>query len=560
VLGWVPMTFGALLRRLRTDAGLTQEELAEAAGVSSRSISDLERGINLTPRRDTARLLADALNLVGRARVEFEAAARSRSPIGDRATSAGVRTLPRDVTGFAGREPEMRALAGAVTEAATGGVIGINAIGGMAGIGKTAFAVHAAHLFSSQFPDGQIFLQLHGHTPGHQPVDPSDALASLLLTIGVAPQQIPPGLEARSSVWRDQQANKQFLLVLDDAASSDQVRPLLPGIGGSLVLITSRRHLSALEGATSISLDTLPPDEAVALLVRLAARPGLDPGDVAVSEIVRLCGYLPLAIGMLARQLHHHPAWSLTGLAADMATARDRLELMATENLSVAAAFDLSYQDLTQSQKRMFRLLGLHPGPDITAYAAAALGDTDLGTARRHLEALYDQYLLTEPARGRYRLHDLIREHARSLAIREDPVDSQEQAISRVLDYYQYVARIAGHRLARYAQSSPIIHVASPATIPDLRNSADALSWMRAERANLRSCLDHCMLAGQPARVVALTSALAALLRRDGPWTEAIARHTAAVRAARDSSDRLDEADALNSLVLQQRAVIGVVA
>ena len=201
-------------------------------------------------------------------------------------------------------------------------MVGIHAIGGMAGIGKTAFAVHAAHRLAGRFPAGQIFLPLHGHTPGQQPVDPADALASLLLTAGVPAAQIPPGLEARMALWRDRLAGRQLLLVLDDAASSEQVRPLLPGTGGSLVLVTSRRHLTALEDATAISLDTLPPGEAAGLLVRLAGRPGLSPADPAVGEITRLCGYLPLAIGMLARQLHHHPAWSVAGRAAELAAAR----------------------------------------------------------------------------------------------------------------------------------------------------------------------------------------------------------------------------------------------
>ena len=388
--------FAGLLRRLRAEAGLTQEELAEAARLSPRSVSDLERGINRTARKETARLLADALGLAGPARAEFEAAARGRA--GAAGVPAGIRALPRDVASFTGRQAELRELAGAA--AGMGGVVGIHAIGGMAGIGKTAFAVHAAHQLAPQFPGGQVFLPLHGHTPGQRPVDPADALASLLLTAGVPAAQIPPGLEARMALWRDWLAGRQLLLVLDDAASSEQVLPLLPGAAGSLVLVTSRRHLSALEDATAISLDTLPPGEAAGLLVRLAARSGLSPDDPAVGEITRLCGYLPLAIGMAARQLHHHPAWTAAGRAAELAAARDRLELMATENLSVSAAFDLSYADLAEEQQRLFRWLGLHPGADIDAYAAAALDGTDLAAARRGLEALYDQYLLTEPAQA----------------------------------------------------------------------------------------------------------------------------------------------------------------
>jgi NB-ARC domain len=229
--------------------------------------------------------------------------------------AAATRTLPRDIASFTGRRQELEKLVDAA--ASPGRVVSIHAIGGMAGIGKTAFAVHAAHQLASRFPDGQIFLPLHGHTPGQQAVDPGDALASLLLTAGVAARQIPPGLEARMALWRDRLAGRQLLLVLDDAASSEQVQPLLPGSGGSVVLVTSRRRLSALEDAIAISLDTLPTEEAAGLLVRLAARPGLSPADPAVSEMTRLCGDLPLAIGMVARERPgQHGAAGLAATAA----------------------------------------------------------------------------------------------------------------------------------------------------------------------------------------------------------------------------------------------------
>jgi tetratricopeptide (TPR) repeat protein/transcriptional regulator with XRE-family HTH domain len=557
-----PATLAGLLRKLRVDAGLTQEELAEAAGLSARSISDLERGINQTARKDTARLLADALNLTGSTRAEFEAIARGRplasadSPgdtaAGPRGVAAATRTLPRDISSFEGRERELRELVDTAM-GASGGLVGIHAIGGMAGIGKTAFAVRAAHQLAARFPDGQIFLSLHGHTPGQRPVSPADALASLLLTAGIPVRQIPPGLEARMALWRDRLAGRQLLLVLDDAADSDQVRPLLPGIGGSLVLVTSRRHLSALEDARAISLDTLAPDEAARLLVRLAARPELGTDDAAVGEIAHLCGYLPLAIGMLARQLHHHPAWSPADLLADLAAGHDRLEVMQAENLSVTAAFNLSYEDLADAQKRLFRRLGLHPGTDIDGYAAAALNDVDLVTARRHLEALYDHYLLTEPARGRYRLHDLIREHANAHAVRDDPAADREQAAGRLLDYYQYTAEQADRLITRYTRSGRVTVTAPPTAVPDLADRTRTLTWVRAERANLLAHLDRVTSARQHARVVALTAAMAALLRHDGPWTEAITRHGTAVQAARHLADRPGEADALTDLgVVQQ--------
>ncbi len=541
--------FGGLLRELRVKAQLTQEELAETAGVSPRTVSDIERGVSRKAHRDTARLLADALHLIGPDKARFEAVARGRDPgsAGPGAAAAATRTLPRDIASFTGRQQELQQLAEAV--ASTGGVVGIHAIGGMAGVGKTAFAVHAAHRLAERFPGGQIFLPLHGHTPGQQPVEPTDALASLLLTAGVPAAQIPPGLEARMALWRDRLAGQQLLLVLDDAASSEQVLPLLPGAGGSLVLVTSRRHLSALEDATAVSLDTLPPGEAAALLVRLAGRAGLGPDDPAVAELTRLCGYLPLAIGMLARQLHHHPAWTAAGRAAELAAARDRLELMTTENLSVAAAFNLSYADLTPGQQRLFRRLGLHPGADIDAYAAAALDGADLSAARRGLEALYDQYLIAEPTQGRYRLHDLIREHARALADRLDPDGDRDGATTWLLDYYEVTADRAGALISRQARPAGMSAVgAIPAAVPVLAGQEQALAWLRAERVSLLACLDHATGTGQHARVTALTAGLAGLLRRDGPWGDAIIRHTAAFQAARHLGDRLGQAGALTDL------------
>jgi len=544
----LPAGFAGVLRGLRTRARLTQEQLAEAAGLSPRTVSDLERGLAITPHRDTVRLLADALQVGGWARVEFEALAQGRVAPG-RARGGGpapaTRTLPRDIASFAGRQHELAELADAAA-AGAGGVVSIHAIGGMAGVGKTAFAVHAAHRLAGRFPGGQIFLPLHGHTPGQQPVSPADALASLLLTIGVPAGQIPPDLQVRTGLWRDRLAGRPLLLVLDDATDSEQVRPLLPGAGGSLVLVTSRRRLTALEDAQAISLDALPPGEAAGLLVRLAVRPGLSAADPGVGEITRLCGCLPLAIGMLARQLYHHPAWTPAGLAAELAAAVDRLELLATENLSVAAAFDLSYADLTEDQQRLFRRLGLHPGTDIDPYAAAAVDGTDLADARRGLDALYDQHLLTELAPGRYRMHDLIREHARALAGRLDPGGDREQATGRLLDYYQHAAARAQTLLARRVPA-PAPGVA-PAAVPVLASREQALAWARAERTTLLACLDRVTAAGQHVRVIALTAGLAGLLRDDGPWDEAITRHAAAVQAARQLGDQPGQALALTDL------------
>lgn len=561
--GLPSLTFGELLKRLRKRADLTQEELAQAAGLSQRTISDLERGVARAARKETARLLADALGLDGPERAEFEASARGRVATGGFQAQAGMeigaaagamRTLPRDIKSFTGRGPELRELLRAASRGAdSAGVVGIYAIGGMAGIGKTAFAVHAAHELADRFPDGQIFLPLHGHTPGQPPVDPADALASLLLTAGVGAQQIPPSLEARTQLWRARLVGKSLLLLLDDAAGHDQVRPLLPGTAGSVVLVTSRRHLTALEDASAISLDIFNPREAAQLLVRLAKRPGLKPADSAVADICRLSGYLPLAIGMLAAQLCHHPTWTAAEQAAELAQARERLELMRVEDLSVAAAFDLSYRDLTPDQQRLFRRLGLHAGPDIDVYAAAAMDGTDVETARQLLNGIYDQYLIDEPVHGRYRLHDLIREHARTLAGQDSPAE-RDEAINRLLDYYLFTARAVSRRLSvRGRAVSRGMTIIPPAHTPDLPARQAALTWMRAERLNLHAAVGYAAAHERLGYAIAIPAAMHAYLRNYGPWDQALVLHGTAVDAARVTGDQRAEADALDDLAWIQR-------
>ena len=433
-------------------------------------------------------------------------------------------------------------------------MIGIHAVDGMAGIGKTAFAVHAAHQLAARFPDGQIFLRLHAHTAGQRPVDPAEALATLLLTTGVAPQQIPPGLEARSASWRGHLAGKKVLLVLDDAAGSDQVRPLLPGTAGCLVLLTSRRRLTALEEAAPISLGTLPPGEAADLFIRSAARPGLQPADAAVAEIARLCGYLPLAIRLVAAGLRHHPAWTVTDLAADLVTARDRLAAMQAEDVSVAAAFDLSCQDLTAGQQRLFRRLGLHPGADIDAYAAAALDDTNLQATRRRLGELYDQNLIGEPARGRYRLHDLLREYARTRAAADGPADNQA-AIGRLLDYYLHTAVAASRHIAwRTSIADPPLRGPAPACAPELGTEDEAVAWLGTERANLHACAGYAAAHGRLVHAVRIPVAMSGFLHIQGHWNEAVTLGQAALAAARTIGDRHGQALALEGLgEVQQR-------
>jgi tetratricopeptide (TPR) repeat protein/transcriptional regulator with XRE-family HTH domain len=558
--------FAGLLRQLRTEARLTQEELAEAAGLSPRSVSDLERGIHRTAHKDTARLLACALGLAEPVRALFVAAARGRGPAAEVlaamqgvAPGAGIaaasRTLPRDTASFTGRERELARLLAELTPeaAADGRAAGIHAIDGMAGIGKTTFAVHAAHRLAPSFPDGQLFLPLHAHTGGQRPVDPADALATLLLTAGLAAAQIPPGLEARAARWRDVVASKKILLLLDDAAGHEQVRPLLPGTSGSLVLVTSRRRLAALEDAAQISLDTLSPGEAATLLARLAARPGLRAGDVAVGELTRLCGYLPLAIAMLASQLRNHPVRTGADLAAELAQARDRLALMHVENLSVGAAFGLSYADLTADPRRLFRRLGLVPGPGIDVYSAAALDGIDLATARRHLDELYDQHLIAEPAPGRYQLHDLLREHARALAATDDPAETAEAA-GRLLDFYLHTALAASsHFTTRARVYRRPLPGSGLGQAPDVSTLGQAAAWLEAERANLHAAAEYAAGRACFPHATAIPVVMSGFLAARGHWDQSAALHQGALAAARRADDRLGEADVLVQLGALQR-------
>jgi tetratricopeptide (TPR) repeat protein/transcriptional regulator with XRE-family HTH domain len=455
-------------------------------------------------------------------------------------------SLPPDTAAFTGRRAELDRITAAVAQAAgSGGVVAICAIGGMPGVGKTALAVHASHLLAGRFPDRQLFVSLHAHTPGQAPLTPHAALAGLLAAVGVDARYLPGDLAGRAALWRDRMAGQKILLVLDNAASTAQVAPLLPASAGCLVLVTSRRHLGDLPGAAvPVQLPVLTADEAREMFVQLAPR-AADGPDGAVAELAELAGFLPLAVSLLARVYARHPSWTLADLAAE---TRAGLLTLTAEHDSIAAAFELSYRHLAPGQQQFFRRLGVHPGTSTDAYAAAALADISLREAAGHLDALHGEGLLTETGHRRYGMHDLIRSYVRDLAA-TDQASSREQALDRLLDYYQHTAALADKLLARHARTRPApAPQAIPAAVPDLTGRTQALAWARAERATLLACLDQATAAGQHARVIALTAATASLLRLDGPWTSTITRHAAAIQAARHLGDRLAQANALNDL------------
>jgi tetratricopeptide (TPR) repeat protein len=454
-------------------------------------------------------------------------------------------SLPLDTASFTGRDDELNSITVAVTEAAEAGrVIAIHAIDGMPGVGKTALAVRAAHRLRHQFPDRQLFINLHGHTPGRKPVRPGAALAGLLTATGVDGRHLPGDLQGRIDLWRDRMAGLRALLVLDNAASSAQVAPLLPG-GGCMVLVTSRRHLGDLPGnPVALLVEVLSPPQAEEMFLRLAPRSAAGPAT-AVSEVVRLAGFLPLAISLLARVYIRHPSWTLADLIAE--TKASLLTLTAEQD-NVAAAFDVSYRYLAPAQQQFFCAMGLHLGVTIDDYAASALAGASRQDAGGHLETLQGEGLLTDAGYHRYSMHDLIRLYARDRAATDIAAD-RDLAVERLMDYYQHAATLAESRLARQTRSSPGHIPPKPTTaLPDLRDRSQALAWARSERSTLFACLDRATEADQHARVLVLTAAVASLLRHDGPWAEAVTRHTTAVRAAQHLGDRPMEADALDNL------------
>jgi DNA-binding SARP family transcriptional activator/tetratricopeptide (TPR) repeat protein len=438
--------------------------------------------------------------------------------------------LPADTGAFTGRTREIEQIT-----AAASGVLVIHAIAGMPGIGKTALAVHVAHQLSDRFPDGHVFVNLHGHTEGRAPADPGDVLARLLAADGVDPRRLPADTGARSALWRQRLAGRQVMIVLDNAADSTQVAPLLPASAGCLVLVTSRRFLGDLPAdVVPVSLDVLAAEEAEQMFLRLAPRAGAHPEQVA--DLVAACGFLPLAVSLLARVLTRHRGWTVADLLNE---TRTRLLDVAAEHASVGAAFGLSYQDLPVTRQRFLRRLALHPGTELEPYAAAALADVPPPEATRELDALQADSLLIEIGYHRYTMHDLIRSYAATLA----EADDRPTATNRLLDFYERTASPANARLSRLTRPSTPTSAA-------LTNPDQALFWLRTERANLLACL---AATTDPRRIVTLTAGLTEVLRRDGPWPQALTLHTAAAQAAHDVGDKLEHANALTDLATVRR-------
>ncbi|MEV4569452.1 NB-ARC domain-containing protein [Nonomuraea sp. NPDC049419] len=402
---------GALLRGWRKRALLTQEQLAEKAGLNVRTVRRLESG-GLQPRSRSVLLIAQALGLCGEEREQLAAAARGApaAPADEPAISPIVpRQLPAGLAALAGREHELTI----VENAHRAEPAPVVAVDGMAGTGKTALAVHAAHRLAPGFPDGQLYVDLHGHTPGAAPVGPAEALARMARALGVPGADLPDQLDDRAALYRSVLARRRVLVVLDDAADEDQIQPLLPAGPGCRVIVTSRRRLSGLGDVRALSLDVLPPAAAVALFAEVAGRErvaGAPRGEL--HEVVARCGALPLAVRIAAERLRARPTWRVRDLLDRL--AGDRLAALKAGRHDVAAALDRSYDRLPADLRRAYRLLGARTGAgaNVDPRTAATLLGTSPPHAERLLERLLDAHLLREAAPGRYLFHDLVRDHA----------------------------------------------------------------------------------------------------------------------------------------------------
>jgi tetratricopeptide (TPR) repeat protein/transcriptional regulator with XRE-family HTH domain len=541
------------LAQRRKALGLTQEQLAELLGVDRITVARWEWGES-EPLPWIRPELAKALK-VSPERIEALLVRPESPPTGSGTAAAVVpRQLPAAVPDFTGRSAELETLTRMLDQAGAGGpgTVVISAIGGTAGVGKTALAVHWAHRAADRFPDGQLYVNLRGYDPD-RPVPTTDALAGFLYALGVAGQDIPPEEDQRAARYRSLLAGKRILVVLDNAGSADLVRPLLPASPACIVLVTSRDALAGLvarDGAARLDLDVLPPEEAAALLRTLiGARVDAEPE--AAAELAGQCCRLPLALRVAAELAAARPAVPLAGLAGELADLGTRLDLLETggdPRTQVRTVFSWSYRHLHAETARVFRLLGLHPGPDLDPYAVAALTGTALPQGRRALDVLARAHLIQPAGPGRYGMHDLLRAYARELSATVDGVQEQQAALTRLFDHYLHAAATAMDILLP-AESHRRPRIPRPFTpVPPLADPAAARDWLDGERAVLVATAASTAAHDWPVYVTRLARTLAHYLTNGGHYPEARTIFSHALGAVHRTGDRAAEATVLNNI------------
>lgn len=506
---------------------MTQEELALKSGVGTRTIRDIESG-RVRPQPKTVRLLAAALGLAGDEQALLTDANHLPAPV--------PRELPRSLAAFAGREHHLDAIVTAVEEGAA-----VIAVHGMAGVGKTSLAVRAAHTLAPRYPDGQLFIDLHGfsQTAGPRPGLQS-VLTRVLRSLDAAERTLPADVDELTARYRSVLADRRVLLVLDNAPDADQVEALLPGTSVSLVLATSRRDLSPVAGSYSVPLEPPPMREAVAMIgAALADRVTADEA-VAIAE---RCGRLPLAMGLAAARLHSRPLWRTEDLLDRLGDEDRLLDELDMGHRGVAAALRASYLELDPDHRRLLRRLGLAPGDDVDAHAAAALcGDEPERTATM-LEDLVDVHLAETRSPGRYRLHDLVRLFATRLAGLEETEADLDGALDRMLGAYLHLAYHAAARLHPNKRRFTEGAAAHDAGLPGFADQPAALSWFQTERGNLEAAVVAAARADRLDQAWHLATAFNAFFVHD-PDTGLLGRrlrdspHTAVNRIALDIARR----------------------
>jgi DNA-binding SARP family transcriptional activator/tetratricopeptide (TPR) repeat protein len=469
------------------------------------------------------------------------------------ASSFIPRQLPAGTPSFTGRTDELKRLDEMLHEVTGGaraedhatagaGAVVITAIGGTAGVGKTALAIHWAHQVAYRFPDGQLYVNLRGFDPAGSPVTPAEAIHGFLDALGASAGHVPATLDGLAALYRSLLAGKRMLIVADNARDAGQVRPLLPGTPGCLVLATSRRQLTSLvtaEGARPVTLGLLSKAEAHDLLASRLGRQRTSRERQAAGELAEICARLPLALSIAAARAAAQPGRSLTDFTADLRAVHDRLDALSTGDpaADVRAVFSWSYDSLSEPAARMFRLLGCAPGPDISLMAAACLAGITPRQARVVLAELTQSHLCTEHVQGRFVSHDLLRAYAAEQASTTG-ADNRD-AIRRVLDYYLHTS-LAASRLAD--PKRPMIRLASPVLEDAFESASDAIRWRTAEHDALISALRHAAENGFDTQAWQLAWSIAVFLDRRGEWQELSETHRIALAATKRLGDPEGEA------------------
>ncbi|WP_433238118.1 AfsR/SARP family transcriptional regulator [Streptosporangium sp. CA-135522] len=461
--------------------------------------------------------------------------------------------LRPDMPGFAGRRAELAELDRLLDDSASPAPGGprIVSVQGTAGSGKTALAVHWAHRIRDRFPDGQLYLDLHGYGP-EPPLEPAAALETLLRALGTPAGRIPAGLEERSALFRTLLTGRRTLVLLDNAGSSEQIRPLMPGSDG-MVVVTSRNQLRGLivqYGARRVVLDQMPSEEAVELLSEVLGPERLVSAPTAVAEIVERCARLPLALRIFAERAARFPGVPLGKLVADLRDERTRLTALDTgdgDHTDLRMVFSWTYGALDPDSARLFRLLGLHPGPEVSTGAAAALAGGDLAGVTRLLDRLTADHLLRSRFPGRYDFHDLLRSYAAERA-REGEAADQDAALRRVLDWYLHAARAAAEHLPPAGRPFPAGPVPADLGLPEFDGPEEAVGWYEEELPNLMAATHYAASRGWHGPAWRIPRTLAAFFDFHVPGTAWAAVYGVAVRASRTEGEPYEEGCALNHL------------